>query len=183
MRKWLPTFATLLFFSLTPAARAADPPKDKKPDVAADINKPRADARTVSLDLSEGTWISVDVSPDGRTMIFDLLGDIYAMPIAGGTAKALTSGPAWDCHPRFSPDGKTIAFTSDRSGIENVWTMDADGKNPAGGQRGKGRVRPQRRLDSRRQLPDRAQGGRQARAGSRRSSSGSTTARAAAASS
>jgi len=134
MRQRLLIFATLLLSMTTPAARAADPPKEesksKKPDIAADINKPRADARTVSLDLSEGTWISVDVSPDGQTVIFDLLGDIYAMPIAGGTAKALTSGPAWDCHPRFSPDGKTIAFTSDRSGIENVWTMDADGKNP-----------------------------------------------------
>jgi Tol biopolymer transport system component/imidazolonepropionase-like amidohydrolase len=128
------TFATLLLLITASTARAADPPKDeskpKKPDVAAEINKPRADARTVSLDLSEGTWMSVDVSPDGQTVVFDLLGDIYALPIGGGHAKPLTSGPAWDSHPRFSPDGKTIAFTSDRSGIENVWVMDADGANP-----------------------------------------------------
>ncbi len=143
MRKRLPTFAAILsltvLFTLSPApaARAADPPKeeakdkkDKKPDVAADINKPRADARTIAFEASEGTWMSVDVSPDGQTVVFDLLGDIYAMPIAGGRAKPLTSGPAWDYHPRFSPDGKTIAFTSDRSGIENVWIMDADGGNP-----------------------------------------------------
>ena len=74
--------------------------------------------------------MSVDVSPDGRTLVFDLLGDIYSLPIAGGKAAALTSGPAYDTHPRFSPDGKTIAFTSDRGGIENLWLMDADGKNP-----------------------------------------------------
>jgi Tol biopolymer transport system component len=74
--------------------------------------------------------MSVDVSPDGRTLVFDLLGDIYSIPIEGGRARSLTSGPAWDSHPRFSPDGKTIAFTSDRGGIENVWLVDADGSNP-----------------------------------------------------
>ena len=137
MRKWLPTFATLVFLSVlspAPAGRAQDPPKEetkeKKPDVAADINKPRADARSISFETSEGTWMSVDVSPDGQTIVFDLLGDLYALPIGGGTAKALTSGPAWDAQPRFSPDGKTIAFSSDRSGIENIWIMDADGGNP-----------------------------------------------------
>jgi Tol biopolymer transport system component/imidazolonepropionase-like amidohydrolase len=134
MRKRLLTVATFLLLVTAPAARAADPPKEegkaKKPDVAADINKPRADARKIQFQTSEGTWMSVDVSPDGQTIVFDLLGDLYAIPIAGGKAKALTSGPAWDSHPRYSPDGKTIAFTSDRSGIENVWTMDVDGANP-----------------------------------------------------
>ena len=99
MRQRLLTFSTLatLLFLLTPPARAADPPKeqskDKKPDVAADINKPRADARKISFEASEGTWMSVDVSPDGRTLVFDLLGDIYSLPIAGGKATALTSRP------------------------------------------------------------------------------------------
>jgi Tol biopolymer transport system component/imidazolonepropionase-like amidohydrolase len=134
MRRPLLVLATLAAVALAPRAHASDPPKDepkdKKPDVAADINKPRADARKVSFETSEGTWMSVDVSPDGRTLIFDLLGDIYALPIEGGAARALTSGPAFDCHPRFSPDGKAIAFSSDRSGIENVWIMDADGGNP-----------------------------------------------------
>jgi Tol biopolymer transport system component/imidazolonepropionase-like amidohydrolase len=121
-----------LALALSRAAAAADPPKDddKKPDPAADINKPRADARKIAFTASEGTWMSVDVSPDGSTIVFDLLGDIYSVPLAGGAASALTTGPAFDSHPRFSPDGKTIAFTSDRSGIENIWLMDADGKNP-----------------------------------------------------
>ena len=112
--------------------RAAEPSSSdsKRKDPAAEINTPRADARKISFETREGTWMSVDVSPDGSTLVFDLLGDIYSLPSAGGRATALTSGPAFDAHPRFSPDGKTIAFTSDRAGIENVWLMDADGKNP-----------------------------------------------------
>ena len=110
-----------------PAAKDASP---KKKDPAADINTPRADARRITFATSEATWSSVDVSPDGKTLVFDLLGDLYAVPISGGAAKALTSGPAYDTQPKFSPDGKTVAFTSDRSGIENIWLMDADGTNP-----------------------------------------------------
>ncbi len=106
-------------------APAAAPPKD----AAAAINTPRPDARTVTFDTTEGTWMSVDVSPDGRTLVFDLLGDLYTVPIAGGPASALTHGPAFDYHPRFAPDGKTVAFTSDESGMENLWLVNADGTN------------------------------------------------------
>jgi Tol biopolymer transport system component len=91
---------------------------------------PLEPTRHDTLALSEGTWMSVDVSPDGKTAVFDLLGDIYTVPIAGGSAARLTSGPAFDGQPRYSPDGRTIVFTSDRSGAENLWLMDADGANP-----------------------------------------------------
>lgn len=83
-------------------------------------------ARTASIDVTEGTWMNVDVSPDGTTVVFDLLGDLYTMPIEGGEAKAVTSGLAWDMQPRFSPDGKWIAFTSDRGGGDNIWVIRAD---------------------------------------------------------
>jgi dipeptidyl aminopeptidase/acylaminoacyl peptidase len=83
------------------------------------------------IDTDEGTWMSLDVSPDGKEIVFDLLGDIYALPIGGGEARALTSGVAWDMQPRYSPDGRAIAFTSDRSGGDNVWVMDRDGSHPA----------------------------------------------------
>ena len=83
------------------------------------------------IDTDEGTWMSLDVSPDGKEIAFDLLGDIYSLPIGGGEARALTSGVAWDMQPRYSPDGKRIAFTSDRSGGDNVWVMDRDGSHPA----------------------------------------------------
>ena len=81
------------------------------------------------IDTDEGTWMSVDVSPDGREIAFDLLGDIYVLPIAGGEARALASGVAWEMQPRYSPDGRRIAFTSDRSGGDNVWVMDRDGSH------------------------------------------------------
>ena len=80
--------------------------------------------RTMNLDTDEGTWISLDVSPDGKTIVFDLLGDLYTIPITGGTATALTSGMPYDAQPRFSPDGKSIVFTSDRDGGDNVWVME-----------------------------------------------------------
>jgi len=73
--------------------------------------------------------MSLDVSPDGNTIAFDLLGDIYTMPATGGTAKAIAKGMAWEIQPRFSPDGKRIAFTSDRAGGDNIWTMAVDGSD------------------------------------------------------
>jgi Tol biopolymer transport system component/imidazolonepropionase-like amidohydrolase len=126
LRAFLPLVVAL------PLPLGAAPKKEAptKKDVAADINAPRPDARRVSFEAREGTWLSLDVSPDGLTIVFDLLGDLYAVPFEGGEAKTLTSGPAWDSQPRFSPDGRTIAFTSDRKGIDNVWLVDADGKNP-----------------------------------------------------
>src|SRR5689334_21798870 len=81
---------------------------------------PLVATRTLKFTTDEGTWISLDLSPDGRTIVFDLLGDLYTLPVAGGKATRLTSGLAFDAQPRWSPDGKRIAFTSDRSGSENV---------------------------------------------------------------
>ncbi len=81
----------------------------------------------VSFTVDEGTWMNLDVSPDGQTVAFDLLGDIYTMPISGGSARCLRSGLAWEVQPRFSPDGNQILFTSDAGGGDNIWVMNADG--------------------------------------------------------
>ena len=95
-----------------------------------DVTAPRgATFRTVTIDTDEGTWMDVDVSPDGRTLAFALLGDIYTMPIAGGTPTRIAEGLAWEVQPRFSPDGQMIAFISDRAGGDNLWLMRADGSD------------------------------------------------------
>ena len=93
-----------------------------------DVNQPTysVSPKAATLDIREGTWMSLDVHPDGEQIVFDLLGDIYQIPIGGGEARSLTSGHAWDMQPRFSPDGDSIAFTSDRAGGDNIWTLNID---------------------------------------------------------
>jgi imidazolonepropionase-like amidohydrolase/Tol biopolymer transport system component len=125
--------ALLLSLGVLGAAPTPDekPSEEKKDEKKWDVeNPPYAMPVEAKIDTDEGTWMSIDVSPDGGEIVFDLLGDIYSMPAAGGEARALTSGVAWDMQPRFSPDGKKIAFTSDRAGGDNIWTIDRDGKNP-----------------------------------------------------
>lgn len=95
-----------------------------------DVQTLTGPTRDVRIDVTEGTWMSLDVSPDGREVVFDLLGDIYVMPIGGGEARPIASGVQWDMQPKFSPDGRYIAFTSDRGGGDNIWVMNRDGSNP-----------------------------------------------------
>jgi len=107
----------------TPASTAAKPDKW-------DVNAPPGlTTRQVPINVAEGSWMNVDVSPDGRTIAFDLLGDIYTMPIGGGTPTRVAEGLAYEHQPRFSPDGRRLAFVSDRAGGDNVWIMNLDGSD------------------------------------------------------
>ena len=107
---------------------APPPDSTKKDSIEYETIKglPLKPQRKINFTTTEGTWTSVDISPDGNTIVFDLMGDLFTIPATGGTAKAVTKGIAYDCQPKFSPDGKRIAFISDRSGSENIWYIDLE---------------------------------------------------------
>ena len=116
-----------------PAKAPVQTAKGKRKPGEKDEDKPKWDVtaahgqtKAVRFDTDEGTWMDVDVSPDGREIAFALLGDLYRLPIGGGRAARVTGGPAWDVQPRYSPDGNELAFTSDRGGGNNLWRIKPD---------------------------------------------------------
>ena len=123
-------FLATISFALSTAFSASG----SQPDASEtwDVTHPRGKVRTIDFTTTEGTGMSVDISPDGKWLVFDLLSQIYRVPVAGGDAQCLTqsSGIALNYHPRISPDGRQIAFISDRAGQNNLWVMNADGSNP-----------------------------------------------------
>lgn len=122
---------TLLCASFSLFSQEDEKDKETKKENTWDVSNPKGDFnyKEHSFSTTEGTWMNLDVSPDGQTIVFDLLGDIYTMPISGGKAKAIRTGIPFEIQPRFSPDGKKISFTSDAGGGDNIWTMNSDGSD------------------------------------------------------
>lgn len=110
------------------AAQPASQPAAQTPSRDATNTLPMAPSRTIRFTTDQGTWMSVDVSPDASTLVFDLLGDLYTLPLAGGKATRIVGGNSIDAQPRFSPDGQSLVFTSDRSGVDATWIADAAGR-------------------------------------------------------
>lgn len=122
MRRFLSVL--LLFVCTAVFVNAQDSEEDKW-----DVTDPGGPHKEVTITTDEGTWMNLDVSPDGEEIVFDLLGDIYVIPIEGGDATILREGLAYEIQPRFSPDGSHISFTSDAGGGDNIWVMNRDGSD------------------------------------------------------
>lgn len=110
--------------SVPPSEAAAPGPRPPQPPGQTLPLKP---TRHIAFDTDEGTWMSVDLSPDGQHLVFDLLGDLYTLSVTGGRATPITQGLPFDTQPVYSPDGQWIAFVSDRSGADNLWLVHPDG--------------------------------------------------------
>ena len=99
--------------------------------LASPLASPMAAQETqISFTTTEGTWVSLDVAPDGGSLVFELLGDVYVLPVEGGRARPVLTGSAFQSQPRFSPDGRLLAYVSDESGSDNVWIAAPDGSMP-----------------------------------------------------
>ena len=125
-----PSCLSFAFAALGALIVAASVASAQQGSAGGDDGLPLEPAGKLEFTTNEGTWLSLDVFPDGQSLVFDLLGDLYTLPIGGGTATRITEGMGFDSQPRVSPDGQWLAFISDRDGSNNLWIARADGTDP-----------------------------------------------------
>ena len=126
----LSLLAVVILIPYAPLAQTRAQNDKAEADAVKNKKLPLITDRALSFTTSEATWLSLDLSPDGKTIVFELLGDLYTLPITGGEATRITSGQAYDMQPAFSADGRKLVFISDRNGSENLWVANADGTKP-----------------------------------------------------
>src|SRR3954467_209805 len=107
--------AILVVTTYAPLAQSRAQNDKAAADAVKNKGLPLITERSLTFTTSEATWLSLDLSPDGKTIVFELLGDLYTLPIAGGQATRITSGQGYDMQPAFSPDGKKRGFIRDRT--------------------------------------------------------------------
>lgn len=123
IRIGLAPVTTVLLLLITGCARTTP---SLSPSVAS-----AARVDTTPINVREGTKLAFDLSPDAHWIVFDVLGQLWLLPIDGGEARPLTDAvrdTADDQDPAFSPDGKWIVFRSDRPGGPGLWMVSADGR-------------------------------------------------------
>jgi len=84
----------------------------------------------IPVTVNEGTAFSFALSPDHKSIVMDLQGTLFVLPVTGGHARAITDDLYDAREPSWSADGRSIAFQSSRSGHWQIWTVGADGSQP-----------------------------------------------------